>query len=385
MSQRMLYTAKEVEALLERGGTPADIPADALLPPAARDLLADSKTRSRKTVSQGIPQPAPGPSSDPILPDYVFRWAEGSDPVSPEAVSRFFHSAPIEAVKQKMCDIGDRLWRRNYTDGNGGNLVVRVGDNLFLCTQTLICKGFMTPETISLVDWEGRQLAGKYKRTSEVLTHLAVFRAQPRARATCHAHPPHATAWAVAKVQPPTCMIPEAEVFLGQIGLAEYQTPGTPANAKAVGEVARDHHSILMVNHGVITWGDHIEDAYWKMENTESYCQTLYIAMHLSPRLSTITQGQARELIELRAKLGMADKRGEWKECELCDNSEFQAGVVCQPPAPPAPAAAAIPGGSGGPGFESLVAAITDQIMDRLSGGSSSGADPSTNLNRSAS
>ncbi|MCD8482936.1 MAG: class II aldolase/adducin family protein [Verrucomicrobia bacterium] len=71
----------------------------------------------------------------------------------------------------------------------------------------------MTPETIAMVDFDGKQLAGKFKRTSECMTHLAIFRNQPAARATCHAHPVHATAFAVAGVRPPTCMIPEAEVF----------------------------------------------------------------------------------------------------------------------------------------------------------------------------
>jgi L-fuculose-phosphate aldolase len=65
-------------------------------------------------------------------------------------------------------------------------------------------------------------------------------------------------------------MIPEADVFLGEIGLAEYGTPGTPEVADNVGRIGVDHMAVLMVNHGVITWGKDVEDAYWKMENVES-------------------------------------------------------------------------------------------------------------------
>ncbi len=318
---KKVYTAKDVEALLQgRGGTDA-IERDAILTPSAKDLLRERAPR------KGDSDPAV--PAEPILPDYTYRWEEHEDPATPAEIRRFFASPEIETLKTRICDMGRRMWEKGYTDGNGGNLVIRVGRNLYLCTQTLISKGYMTPESICLVDGDGKQVAGRYKRTSEVLTHLAVFRAQPKARATCHAHPPHATAFAVAKVQPPTCMIPEAEVFLGQIGIAEYQTPGTPENAKAVGELACDHHAILMANHGVITWGDHVEDAYWKMENTDAYCQTIWIAMHLSPNLSTISPHQARDLIELRKSLGMDDKRADWKECELCDNSDFETGVVC--------------------------------------------------------
>jgi L-fuculose-phosphate aldolase len=219
----------------------------------------------------------------------------------------------------------------------------------------------MTPETIALVDWDGKQLAGKYKRTSECMTHLAIYRNQPKARATCHAHPPHATAFAVANVQPPTCMIPEAEVFLGQIGMAPYRTPGSPDNAVVVGEAAVKYQAILMVNHGVITWGDHIEDAYWKMENTDAYCKTIWMASQLGNGLKTITGGQAKELIALRESLGMSDFRASLKECELCDNADFHPGVVCQTPLAQ-PAATDEPADS-----EQLVQQITDMIMRELS------------------
>ncbi|MDR3229259.1 MAG: class II aldolase/adducin family protein [Puniceicoccales bacterium] len=273
---------------------------------------------------KSAPKTAAPKIAAPILPDYVFRWTAGKDPTAPAAIAKFFDSAPIRVLKERMCDIGRRMWQREYTDGNGGNLTVRVGDNLFLTTQTLISKGFMTPETIALVDGTGQQLAGKFKRTSECLTHLAIYRAQPSARATCHAHPVHATAFAVAGLQPPVGMIPEAEVFLGKIGLAPYFTPGTPELAAAVGDAAkRGHYSILMVNHGVITWGEHIEDAYWKMENTESYCKTVYIAKTLGAPLGTINATQMRDLINLRKSLGMADPRETRADKQLLDNSEF--------------------------------------------------------------
>lgn len=366
-----VITAKDIDALHAKG---ASVPAGAILTPSAQDRLLElGLGKGSKPVSSAATSARPAASGgypyltangyQPILPDYVFKWEDRQDPKSSAEIARFFTSPEIETIKQRMCDMGRRMWEKNYTDGNGGNLVVRVGHDLFLCTQTLISKGFMDTETICLVDWEGKQLAGKYKRTSEVLTHLAVFKNQPKCRATCHAHPPYATAFAVAKMQPPTCMIPEAEVFLGQIGLAEYQTPGTPANAKAVGEVARDHHAILMVNHGVITWGDHIEDAYWKMENTDSYCMTVWVAMHLSPNLSTITGGQAKELIALRKSLGMNDKREGWKECELCDNAEWPRGVISHTPSPTDTTGSA----DFNPDAESLVKQLTEQILSKLS------------------
>ncbi len=362
MKKKSVYTGADIEALLKAGKSAADIPAGVVLTPSAKDILRDAG--SRRSVVAPTSAGKPSAPSEPILPDYEYHWIPGTDPKTPAEIEAFFHSEPIHQLKERMVEIGQRMWAREYTDGNGGNLTIRVGDNLVLCTPTLVSKGFMTVEQMCLVDMEGKQLAGKYKRTSECMTHLAIMKRQPKAKACCHAHPPHGTAFAVAGVQPPTCMIPEAEVFLGQIGMAEYRTPGTPANAEVVGNAAVDHMAVLMVNHGVITWGKDIEDAYWKMENVESYCKTVWVASQLNGgKLLTITGGQAKELIELRKVLGMDDKRAQWTECQLCDNAEFQPGTICRVPGSQEGGASS---GSLDPEAEKLVQELTDQILKAM-------------------
>ena len=227
----------------------------------------------------------------------------GSDSLSQEEINRFFRSDAIEELKRKMCAIGRRMWERNYTDGNGGNLSIRVAENLVLCTPTLVSKGFMEPSQMCLVDMEGIQLAGRSKRTSEILTHLGIFKRQPRAKACSHAHPPYATAYALAAKAPPRHLTPEAEVFLGEIGLAEYRTPGTLENAETVGRASLHHPSILMINHGVITWARNLEQAYWRLENLEAYCQTVSIAERISPTLSRISGDYLKDLESIRNAL----------------------------------------------------------------------------------
>ena len=355
---KQVFTAADMEAFLRSGKTAADLPKDVLLTPSAKDVLRDGlgpvRAGGATTTSAALPV------TTPILPDYEYHWTPGTDAKTPAEIQAFFDSPAIVAIKHRMVDIGKRMWARNYTDGNGGNLTIRVGDNLVLCTPTLVSKGFMTMEQMCLVDMDGKQLAGKYKRTSECMTHLAIMKRQPKCKACCHAHPPHGTAFAVAGVRPPTCMIPEADVFLGEIGLAEYGTPGTPEVADNVGRIGVDHMAVLMINHGVITWGKDVEDAYWKMENLESLCTTVWVASQLNRgKVLSMTGSQAKELIAVRKSLGMDDKRATWKECELCDNSEFQPGTVCQIPAPAA--------SGNSPKLDSdaekLVQALTDQIL----------------------
>jgi L-fuculose-phosphate aldolase len=351
-----VFTAADIETFLRSGKSAADLPKGAVLTPSAKDILRDGLGPVRAGASVAGSNTAS--NAAPIRPDYEYHWTPGQDPKTPAEIQAFFDSPAIVAIKHRMVDIGKRMWSREYTDGNGGNLTIRVGDNLVLCTPTLVSKGFMTMEQMCLVDMEGKQIAGKFQRTSECMTHLAIMKRQPKCKACCHAHPPHGTAFAVAGVRPPTCMVPEADVFLGEIGLAQYGTPGTPAVAEAVGICGVDHMAVLMINHGVITWGKDVEDAYWKMENVEALCKVVWVASQLNQgKLLTMTGSQERELIAVRKSLGMDDKRANWTECQLCDNSDFQPGTVCRvPDAPP----------TLDPESEKLVKTLTDQILAAL-------------------
>lgn len=233
------------------------------------------------------------------------------DPAT-DQVAAFYLSPELEALKLEICDIGRRLWSRAYVDGNGGNISVRVARNLVLCTPTLVSKGFMKPEDLVLVDLEGTMVAGRKRRTSELLMHLAIFTAQPKAKACVHAHPPTATGYAVCGIQPPGCMIPEMEIFIGQVGVAPYMTPGSPALGEVVGLLALQHNTILMANHGVVAWGFGVEDAYFKMEILEAYCKTMLVTAQLSQLGSapnTIPHPQMQELLAIKKTLGIPDPR----------------------------------------------------------------------------
>lgn len=362
-----VITAREAEELVRKGEQP---PAGSILTPSARDVFGGGSLKSsfKGTGASAGSSTAKKPA-EPSVPDYEFKWTPGSDPQTPAEIERFFNSPALQVLKERMCDIGRRLWQRDYTDGNGGNITIRVGDNLALCTPTLICKGFMTPADMCLVDLDGKQLAGTRKRTSEAMTHFGIMKRQPAAKSCVHAHPPHATAFAIANVDIPSCLIPEAEVFLGKIGVAKYQTPGTPANADEVGEVGKVHQAVLMQNHGVICWGKDVEDAYWKMENIDSYCRTVWIAAGLGGGLHRFSGGHAKELIELRQKLGMPDPRAGLKECELCDSADFRPGAVCAAPAAPAKEGCSChekEGEPSDPQVEAIVRAVAEQILKQL-------------------
>jgi len=352
---KKVIAAKDIEELVRSGGDWRALASEAevILTPSARDLLRELEGQSPRAGGARTGAPAaPGPAAPAAAAAAVV-----SSRSSRAELEAFFHSPYCEELKLQICDIGRRLWQRAYVDGNGGNIAIRVGADIALCTPTLVSKGFMKPEDMCLVDFEGNQLLGGKKRTSEILMHLEMMKRQPKDVASVHCHPPYATAFAVAGVTPPTCMVPEYEVF-ASVAIAPYRTPGTPEMGRLVADLVDKHNTILMANHGVVTWShNNVEEAYWRMEIIEAYCRTILVASQLGKPPNTFSPAQLRDLLRIKQNLGFVDPRYELKECELCDNAEWRPGVQCAVP----------PRASGGDApdaeAEALVRAITDRIL----------------------
>jgi L-fuculose-phosphate aldolase len=275
-------------------------------------------------------------------------------------------------IKEFICEIGRRLYNRGFAAANDGNITVRLNDREVLCTPTMVSKGFMKPEDVCKVDYEGKQLAGTRKRTSEVLLHLAVYKARPDVNAVVHCHPPYATAFAVAQEPIPKCVLPEVEVFLGEVPIARYETPGGPRFAETVLPYVRDCNTIILANHGTVTFGPDLEKAYFNSEIIDAYCKILLLARQLG-RVNYFTEQQTRELLDLKKRLGYDDVRFRKKDGCLCGPSSFDDDYDEFVPEPFAfrRDEAACPSANGRaatPDTEELVRLITDQVMAALAG-----------------
>ncbi len=221
--------------------------------------------------------------------------------------ARLFGSPETEAAANEVAAVGQKLWQRQYVDGNGGNISCRVGGGLVLCTPTLVSKGDLRPEDLCLVDMTGRQTAGARGCTSEILMHLEIYRAVPEAKAIVHSHPPHAIAYAITGRIPVDRVIPEYEVFVGQVALARYETPGTRAFAESVLPHVRSHNTVLLANHGVVCWADSVTRAEWLTEIVDTYCRVLILAAQLRAPLTRIPRAKAADLVAARRRVGVSD------------------------------------------------------------------------------
>ncbi len=218
-------------------------------------------------------------------------------------------SPEAEAFRQEIIRAGRKLWERQYVDGNGGNISVRLGSRYVLCTPTMVSKGDLEPADICLSDLNGNILAGDRSRTSELLLHLEIYKASPRARAVVHCHPPYATAFAVTGATPPSGLITEYELFIGPPAVAPYETPGTQAFAETVLPFVQDHNTILLTNHGIVCWADTVTHAEWLVEIFETCCKTYLLALQIGQPLSIIPDHKIQEILALKRRMGLPDER----------------------------------------------------------------------------
>jgi L-fuculose-phosphate aldolase len=282
----------------------------------------------------------------------------------------------IDKIKEEICDIGRRIYNRQFAAANDGNISVRVSDTEVLCTPTLHCKGFLVPDDICLVDMTGQQLSGLKKPSSEVLLHLEIYKRREEVRSVVHCHPPHATAFAIAREPIPQCILPEVEIFLGEVPITKYETPGGQAFADTILPFIDKTNIMILANHGTVSYGETVERAYWWTEILDSYCRMLLLAKQLG-NLTYLDQAKSKELLEAKKKWGVDDPRNapEYANCDICNNSVFRdtwkdAGVQRRAFPPPPLAKDSSPSNScSNIDQASLVQSIVQEVLRQLDKG----------------
>jgi L-fuculose-phosphate aldolase len=212
------------------------------------------------------------------------------------------------ALRQEIVDVARKLWLRKYVDGNAGNISCRLTEHYLLCTPTMISKGDVGVEDICLLDMDGQWQWGG-RPTSEILLHLAMYRANPVTQAIVHCHPPHATAYAITGTVPPSSVLAEADLFIGPIAMAPYETPGTHSFADSVMPLVREHNAIILANHGVVCWANTVTHAEWCVEVLDGYCHMLILAAQLGRPLVQMPMDKVTDLLEIKKRLGLPDAR----------------------------------------------------------------------------
>ena len=179
-----------------------------------------------------------------------------------------------------VAEYAQRLHERGWVANHEGNLSLRLGPGRFLCTPTATSKARVTADSLIVVDDEGKVVAGRGKPFGEIGLHLAVYAGRADVGAVIHAHPPTATGFAVAGVPLDRPILAEAVVSLGSVPTVPWAAPGAPA-AAALRPYVKQCDACLLASHGVLAWGDDLEQAYLRIEHVEQLARVTLVARQL--------------------------------------------------------------------------------------------------------
>jgi L-fuculose-phosphate aldolase len=172
--------------------------------------------------------------------------------------------------KQAVADFMNRLYRQGLTTTSGGNISVRVDDRILL-TPSATDKGNMNADQIASTAMDGTNLTPYLKPSGETSMHLEIYKRRPDVQAIVHAHPPTASLFSALKEKINVRLLAETYAFVGEPAFAPYALTGTDELAQSVADaLGKEHDAVLMQNHGVLTVGRNLLEAFDRMEVLEN-------------------------------------------------------------------------------------------------------------------
>jgi L-fuculose-phosphate aldolase len=186
-----------------------------------------------------------------------------------------------DQLRQELAQYARMLHGQGFVAACDGNLSVRMNPGRIMVTPTGFSKGALQPDDMVVVDAQGNKISGLHNPSSEIAMHLTIYRMRPDVEAVVHAHPSTATGFASAGIALDQPLCSEIVITLGSVPLARYATPGSAELSQSLEPLIPGHDAILMANHGVVTYGPDLRQAYMRMEAVEHYAKVVLTARQL--------------------------------------------------------------------------------------------------------
>jgi L-fuculose-phosphate aldolase len=180
--------------------------------------------------------------------------------------------------KKKLVEICHKVYAKGFVAAYDGNISARTSNNTILITRSGICKGDVREKDIVEIDLNGKPISGNQKISTEHKIHLYVYKKRIEINAVVHCHPVYATTFALLGQGLEKHYLPEVLLTFGKVPVCKYATPSTKDVAKSLEPYINYSWAMLLENHGAITLGKSLDDAYFRMEKLEHAAKIIYLA-----------------------------------------------------------------------------------------------------------
>jgi L-fuculose-phosphate aldolase len=163
-----------------------------------------------------------------------------------------------------------RLYKHGLTTTSGGNISLRLTEELILITPSATDKGRMKWKEVGIVTIFGENLTPHLKPSIETAMHIAIYKKKREVKAIVHAHPVFASLFTAIKAKINTNLTAESKAILGDPLLVKYAIMGSEALAEVAAENSLKSDILLLENHGILTTGSNLLQAFDKIEVLEN-------------------------------------------------------------------------------------------------------------------
>ena len=181
-------------------------------------------------------------------------------------------------LRKELIQACHKIYANSFVAAYDGNLSARIDDTKLLITPSGRCKGELEEKDLLEIDYEGNVLTGEGLVSAEVKMHLLAYQNRKEINAVIHSHPIHASAFCIVDKNLSQPIFPELILSLGKIPLCKYSTLSTDEVEESILPHISYAWVMLLQNHGILTLGKTIKDAYFKVEKLEHFAKIMTVA-----------------------------------------------------------------------------------------------------------
>lgn len=200
--------------------------------------------------------------------------------------------------REQLIEICHKVYAKGFVAAYDGNISVYTKNNTILITRSAVSKGDVTSDDILELDLSGEIINGKGRLSTEYKIHLYAYSKRNDISAVVHCHPIYATAFASSGEGLTRHIFPEIVLTLGKVPLCQYATPSTDELPLSMEPYIEHAWAFLLKNHGAVTLGRNLKDAFHKMEKLEQTAQTLFVA-NLLGGAHELSSEKVKELLSI--------------------------------------------------------------------------------------
>ncbi len=214
------------------------------------------------------------------------------------------NSLPSEflEIAQMISEYSQLCWNRGFVEANGGNISVRLPGNLLISTPSMRSKNNLREYDMVISNFLGEKIYGSGDASSELTTHIAIYMSNPDAAAVIHTHPPYTCSYAFTNSLPLDGLSPESVIWTERVGVIPYLLPGSVELYEEVLKASERTEVLLLRNHGLITWGKNLREAWWRTEVMENNCR---ISHYITERGDIANKISKEQISLLKTRYGL--------------------------------------------------------------------------------